>query len=84
MLTIAPSELLMMTQLLFAVADEPLPVAPSPPAPLVPPQTMVVPEPLASVVRHVLRQDDWGDLWQCVKEKQQWQLIDVPETVAAK
>ena len=45
---------------------------------------MVVPEPLASVVRHVLRQDDWGDLWQCTKEKEQWQLIDVPETVAAK
>ncbi len=45
---------------------------------------IVVPEPLASVVRHVLGQEQWGDLWQSATEKAQWQLIDVPETVAAK
>jgi hypothetical protein len=43
-----------------------------------------VPEPLASVVRHVLRQDQWGDLWQSANDTAQWQVIDAPETVAAK
>jgi probable phosphoglycerate mutase len=45
---------------------------------------VVVPEPLASVIRNVLRHDDWGDLWQSATESPQWQVIDVPETVAAK
>ena len=45
---------------------------------------IVVPEPLASVVRHVVRNEEWGDLWQSANESAQWQLIDVPETVAAK
>lgn len=45
---------------------------------------VVVPEPLASVIRNVLRHDDWGDLWQSAAESPQWQVIDVPETVAAK
>ncbi len=45
---------------------------------------IVVPEPLASVIRNVLRHDEWGDLWQCANETAQWQMIDVPETVAAK
>src|SRR5207248_11176322 len=45
---------------------------------------LVVPEPLASVVRHVVRHDEWGDLWQSPMEMPQWQLIDVPEAVAAK
>jgi phosphoserine phosphatase len=45
---------------------------------------IVVPEPLASVVRNVLRNDDWGDLWQRPGDTSHWQLIDVPEAVAAK
>src|SRR3954469_12547349 len=45
---------------------------------------IVAPEPLASVVRNVVRHDDWGDLWQSPLETLQWQLIDVPEAVTAK
>jgi broad specificity phosphatase PhoE len=45
---------------------------------------LVVPEPLASVVRKVLRQDDWGDLWHCSEAAAKWELIDVPQTVGAK
>jgi len=45
---------------------------------------VVAPEPLASVIRNVVRHDDWGDLWQSVKEIPQWQVLEVPEAVAAK
>jgi probable phosphoglycerate mutase len=45
---------------------------------------VVVPEPLASVVRNVLRQDDWGDLWHCSEAAPRWELIEVPQTVAVK
>jgi probable phosphoglycerate mutase len=45
---------------------------------------LVVPEPLASVVRNVLRQDDWGDLWQCCSGRAKWELIDVSQAVMAK
>lgn len=45
---------------------------------------LVVPEPLASVVRKVLRQDDWGDLWHCSEAAAKWELIQVPQTVGAK
>lgn len=45
---------------------------------------VVVPEPLASVLRNVVRSDEWGDLWQSATDTAQWQLIDVPEAVAAK
>jgi broad specificity phosphatase PhoE len=45
---------------------------------------LVAPEPLASVVRHVLRHDDWGDLWQCCAGQAKWELIEVPQTVGAK
>ena len=45
---------------------------------------LVVPEPLASVVRKVLRQDDWGDLWHCSEAAAKWELIDVPQAVGAK
>jgi probable phosphoglycerate mutase len=45
---------------------------------------LVVPEPLASVVRNVLRQDDWGDLWQCCSGRAKWEMIEVPQTAAAK
>jgi len=46
--------------------------------------SIVVPEPLASVVRHLVRHDDWGDLWHSPKDMPQWQMIAVPEAVAAK
>jgi probable phosphoglycerate mutase len=45
---------------------------------------IVAPEPLTSVIRHILRHDNWGDLWQCAANKVRWQLIDVPETAAVK
>ncbi|HEX3601819.1 MAG TPA: histidine phosphatase family protein [Lacipirellulaceae bacterium] len=45
---------------------------------------VVVPEPLASVVRNVVRHDAWGDLWRSATEMPRWQLIDVPEPAAAK
>ena len=45
---------------------------------------IVVPEPLASVIRHVVRHDAYGDLWQSSTETPHWQLIDLPETVTAK
>jgi probable phosphoglycerate mutase len=45
---------------------------------------LVVPEPLASVICHVLRHDDWGDLWQCSAATARWELIEVPQTVAVK
>ena len=39
---------------------------------------LVTPEPLASVVRHVVRQDSLGDLWKGSKECGQWEAIAVP------
>jgi probable phosphoglycerate mutase len=45
---------------------------------------LVVPEPLASVVRHVVRHDELGDLWRSCRESAKWELIDVPETVDSK
>ena len=45
---------------------------------------LVAPEPLASVVRNVLRRDELGDLWHGSEGTAKWELIEVPETVAAK
>lgn len=45
---------------------------------------VVAPEPLASVIRHVVRHDEWGDLWHGVTGTPRWQLIEVPEAAAAK
>ena len=45
---------------------------------------LVVPEPLASIVRHVLRHDELGDLWHSSEEAGKWELIDVPEAAAVK
>jgi probable phosphoglycerate mutase len=45
---------------------------------------LVAPEPLASVIRHVLRHDDWGDLWQSCGSRAKWELIEVPQTVGVK
>jgi phosphoserine phosphatase len=45
---------------------------------------IVAPEPLASVIRHVVRHDAWGDLWHCKPGTPRWQLIEVPEAATAK
>jgi probable phosphoglycerate mutase len=45
---------------------------------------IVAPEPLASVIRHALGQEEWGDLWQCSKCCAQWQVISPPQEVEAK
>ncbi len=45
---------------------------------------IVAPEPLASVIRNVVRQDPWGDLWQSATDMPHWQVIDVPEAATAK
>lgn len=45
---------------------------------------LVVPEPLASIVRHVLRNDQLGDLWHTAEDAGRWELVDVPEAAAAK
>ena len=45
---------------------------------------VVAPEPLASVIRNVVRHDGWGDLWHSAAETPRWQLIEVPEAAAAK
>jgi len=47
---------------------------------------IVVPEPLASFVRHVLGEPEFGDLWKAECEGGGWKLIDVagePATAAA-
>jgi len=38
---------------------------------------VVVPEPLASVVRHVLRRDSLGDLWKGRNGAARWEVIDI-------
>ena len=37
---------------------------------------LVVPEPLASMVRAKLRSDELGDLWRAAQEHGNWELID--------
>lgn len=41
--------------------------------------TLVTPEPLASVVRHVLRQDELTDLWQGSERCGAWEAIEVSD-----
>ena len=43
---------------------------------------LVVPEPLTSVVRHVLRHEQLTDLWTCSERAGMWDEIDVPEELA--
>lgn len=45
---------------------------------------LVAPEPLASVVRHVLRKDELGDLWHSAEVASKWELIAAGENVPAK
>ncbi len=45
---------------------------------------IVAPEPLNSVFRNVLRSEEFGDLWQSPNGRTNWDLIDLPETAAAK
>ena len=43
---------------------------------------VVLPEPLASLLRHVLRHDELGDLWTCRNGNTPWEIIEfVPEVV---
>lgn len=39
---------------------------------------LVAPEPLASVVRHIVRQDALGDLWKSSDGCGRWEALDVP------
>lgn len=45
---------------------------------------LVVPLPLSCVVRHLLRNDELGDLWKCPNGSPLWELIEVPAPVASK
>jgi probable phosphoglycerate mutase len=46
---------------------------------------VVLPEPLATVLCHLLRHDELGDLWRCRDGAVPWELIDVtPEAVGSK
>jgi probable phosphoglycerate mutase len=45
---------------------------------------VVVPEPLASIFRQALLDDELGDLWQCSTGSSKWELIEAAETAAAK
>lgn len=44
---------------------------------------VVTPEPLASVVRHVLQHDELNDLWHSSDRCGMWETIEVPQAVAA-
>lgn len=44
---------------------------------------MVTPEPLASLVRHVMRHEELADLWQSNERCGLWEVIEVPEEIAA-
>ena len=45
---------------------------------------LVVPEPLASVVRGLQVDTEFGDLWEAECDTRRWELIDIaPERVAA-
>ena len=46
---------------------------------------VVLPEPAASVLRHVLRHDELGDLWKCRNGAAPWEIIEfAPETVGSR
>jgi len=45
---------------------------------------LVVSEPLASIFRQALLSDALGDLWQSSVAPGKWELIEIPETAAAK
>mgnify|MGYP000593996170 CR=1 FL=1 len=44
---------------------------------------LIVPEPLATVVRHWALQGEWGDLWKVIGDHGRWETVEVePKTVA--
>lgn len=43
---------------------------------------IVAPEPLTSVIRHVLRHEQLTDLWNCGEREDRWETIEVPEELA--
>ena len=45
---------------------------------------LVVPEPMATLVRQFLQQGELGDLWKLTNGHGQWEILEVePETVLA-
>jgi broad specificity phosphatase PhoE len=42
---------------------------------------MVVPEPLATVVRRFVKHDDWGDLWKALGSHGRWEILEVEPVV---
>jgi len=44
---------------------------------------LVVPEPLASLVRQFLNQSELGDLWKAADEHGRWEMIEVEPTALA-
>ena len=43
---------------------------------------LVVPEPLASVVRRCIKHAEFGDLWKATAETGQWEVIEAsPQTI---
>jgi phosphoserine phosphatase len=44
---------------------------------------LVAPEPLASVIRHLVHQDDLGDLWKALQAHAQWEIVEVLPPVPA-
>jgi broad specificity phosphatase PhoE len=45
---------------------------------------LVIPEPMLSIFRQVLRHDELGDLWQNGEGAAPWDLIEIPEAAVAK
>ncbi|MCC7474179.1 MAG: histidine phosphatase family protein [Pirellulales bacterium] len=45
---------------------------------------LVAPEPLSSVIRNVLCQEPWGDLWKTNSGPPRWRLLELPETAKTK
>ncbi|NQU25831.1 MAG: histidine phosphatase family protein [Candidatus Nealsonbacteria bacterium] len=45
---------------------------------------LVLPEPLASIVRHLIQQDELGDLWKKTNGQARWEILEVntPEVLA--
>ena len=44
---------------------------------------LVVPEPLASLVRHIVDQREWGDLWKAITEHGHWEVLETQPPVQA-
>jgi phosphoserine phosphatase len=45
---------------------------------------LIIPEPMLSIFRQVLRNDELGDLWQNGEGAAPWDIIEIPEAAVAK